>query len=758
MTGKFSMPGAFRRLLPWAILSAAVFIFYGRILSGEILFSSDSLSYQMPEKFLIRECFLDGTFPWINPYILCGEPMLPNIDSAILYPLNIFLLFGENLFGYSLFVFVHYLLAAFAMYILLRKGFAYYMSVSLCGALAYSCGGYLWSMNGNGFYRCAWLIPLFFLFLLKLYRSKETRFRIRYIILSAFALALLFLCGNFYESYFAICFAFAAVLFALPKSIKERGFSVIPKAGWLFLLLIAFAVIMALPQLVAAYKASCLSSRAGGVPYDEASLWSFPPLRLIEYIAPFFFGTRQGNGLMSSLLYYVPEHLKWQNIAFSPWADAVFIGTPMLLFLCSAIFSIKRGWRYYFIFSAITFSLLMALGKYTPLFYFTRDILPGFNMFRHPEKFIFWFNFFLLIASCAGLQAILRGAKKAWKFFRISCLIFLAGTLPGAAYFLFSGETGAILRWRIIALLFPCAIAAVTFFWCRRGKVSGMAIAGMLYFQALTYSLFVIWTVPEQCFKDTISWVNCLGKFDRSNWRIMPCEVMTKPLLVPEADEKTMRIFAEDPYIAKQFAFVSSLKYNAPVLFHLRSMLGFSPLCAKSYIDFLDFSRNNPSAVADAVSARYISAAGKPGKLPAANRISVTLPSGKEGKFISILENTNAHRRAEALSPGGKYDYNLAAVITDDLPGRIAVRVKGPALLVLRDRFDKGWSCTDSKGKKREIIPFDKIFMSVNCPETDGKLLFTYSPPEAALFQYSLCTALVMLLALSITFRGKKRS
>lgn len=756
-------------LLPLICLAAVVFTFYGRILNGEMLFSSDTLPYQMPEKLFIRESLLAGKMPWVNPYILCGEPLLPNIDSGILNPLNLLLLAGTPLFGYSLFVFVHYLLAAFAMYFFLRRGVLCYRTVALCCAIAYSCGGYLWSMNGNGFYRCAWLIPLFFLFLLKFYRGKEQFRRIRFFALASLALAWLFLCGNFYEAYFSLCFACGAFIFTVPETLKNKRWRLFSWRAAGLALIIITGVVIALPQLLAAYNASCISARAGGIAYEEASLWSFPPLRLIEYIAPFFFGTNHGNGLMAAPLYQVPSDLKWLNFGAWPWADAVYIGMPLLLFFLPAVFCLKRGKWFYFVFSGLFFSLLVAWGKSSPLFDILRHFLPGFSMFRHPEKFIFWLNFFLLIISCSGMQAFLKGSDKVRRVFFISCRVF-AGICFGMALFLSIYYFGAgdsysrligqwsewnafyMFKWQIFSLLFPGLIVLGMFIFSRRGKLIGPAAAGLLFLQVIVYSLIIQWTLPASCLKDVRPWTDSLGAFDRDMWRILPSVHFESPILASDASEESRNVF-QDPYVSRLFSVVSSLKYNTPVYFQIRSVSGFSPLVAREYIEFIDFSRRKPEYVADLTSDKYILVAGKPERLPPGDKLDTVLMDGR----FSVLCNTNARPRVEAIPLESLQ--RRPEIIVDPESG--SIRTSGPCKLLLRDRFLKGWTCVNSKGEKKDIKQFDNIFMSVDCSAPGGETLyFSYSPPEASLGDYSFCCALLLMLLVigfrkKVTFSGK---
>ena len=183
---------------PYLIISIGVFLFYGSLLFGEIPYFGDTLTYQLPEKTFIRECLQQGIIPYMNPYILSGAPMLSNIATGSLYPLNLLLLFGSPVFGFNFFIFIHLLLAGWGMYLLLRYGFKLHEKAASLAGVAYSLGGCLWGMIDKGFILSAWLIPLFFLGIIIFFNGN--RKKMQGCFLSIFALTFLFYSGNLLET------------------------------------------------------------------------------------------------------------------------------------------------------------------------------------------------------------------------------------------------------------------------------------------------------------------------------------------------------------------------------------------------------------------------------------------------------------------------------------------------------------------------------------------------------------------------------
>ena len=319
-----------------------VFLFYGRILFGDMPFTGDYLIYQLPEKTLIRECLQQGSMPFINPYILSGTPMMENIATGSFYPLNILLIFGSPVFGFNLFIFIHILLAGWAMYILLAKGVNLHKYASCIGGLSYALSGPLWGMIDKGFIVSAWLIPLFFWGVI-LFHSSVIQKRVFGYISSVVTLTLFFYSGNLLEAYFAIIVAgIGSVWFAFCASsanftelgILKKGVDLSgaarssniehPISKYLmngnvinyhtikllfsYIFLVFTSVLLALPQLLPTYKASLISYRSSGVGLESAQHWSFPVMRIIEYFVPFAFGSRINGGLCYGQFYTNNAH------------------------------------------------------------------------------------------------------------------------------------------------------------------------------------------------------------------------------------------------------------------------------------------------------------------------------------------------------------------------------------------------------------------------------------------------------------------
>ena len=59
-------------------------------------------------------------------------------------------------------------------------------------------------------------------------------------------------------------------------------------------------------------------------------------------------------------------------------------------------------------------TLVLAMGKYTPLFPLLFEYAPGFNLFRGMDKFIWLTALFLSMLAGIGLDQVLRDSERPW--------------------------------------------------------------------------------------------------------------------------------------------------------------------------------------------------------------------------------------------------------------------------------------------------------------------------------------------------------
>jgi hypothetical protein len=186
----------------------------------------------------------------------------------------------------------------------------------------------------------------------------------------------------------------------------------------------AVALGLAAPQLLPVLLTSRDTAQAHQT-LAQAEVWSLEPWRLLEFFAGPIFAFPVGEG----------DH--------PLWAKSVFIGAPVLML---ALGGLKRRWA-----AAAAVVLVLALGKYTPLYGALYWVVPGL---RYPEKLL---PAFLLLVSLAAARGF--SAKLYWPVLGVG-LAAVAAPTPHAWWSLPFAALGLLtLRWRVLAVL-PLLLAA----------------------------------------------------------------------------------------------------------------------------------------------------------------------------------------------------------------------------------------------------------------------------------------------------------
>jgi len=130
---------------------------------------SDIVSLTYPLRWLSIFIFKQGFWPLYNPQILSGTPLLANIQSAVLYPLNILYFFFSSFSDVWSWQIILQLILGFIFTYLFLKDYQLNTYASTFGAIAWSTGGFfsLWSQYNTVIHAIIYL-PLALLSLKKI--------------------------------------------------------------------------------------------------------------------------------------------------------------------------------------------------------------------------------------------------------------------------------------------------------------------------------------------------------------------------------------------------------------------------------------------------------------------------------------------------------------------------------------------------------------------------------------------------------------
>ncbi len=163
--------------------------------------------------------------------------------------------------------------------------------------------------------------------------------------------------------------------------------------GALFALAVGGSFVFSAAQSFPGGEMGAVSNRAQGVSFEEAVETSYPPLELFEYAVPRLFGDSSRDSR-------VPY--------FGAWGERIvsdYLG-PVLLLLAAVGWLRGRGRLRHFLLAAALVSVIVGLGRYTPVYRALYAVLPGFHRFRSPGSFLFVADFALVSLAALGLERL----------------------------------------------------------------------------------------------------------------------------------------------------------------------------------------------------------------------------------------------------------------------------------------------------------------------------------------------------------------
>ena len=103
------------------LLGLLVVVLYADILfAGRGFFLLDLTSYHIPMKWVVRDILLHGELPLWNRAYSAGQPLAANPAYELFYPPQWLIWLPSFHFGFQLHILVHFVIAAWGMFALLR--------------------------------------------------------------------------------------------------------------------------------------------------------------------------------------------------------------------------------------------------------------------------------------------------------------------------------------------------------------------------------------------------------------------------------------------------------------------------------------------------------------------------------------------------------------------------------------------------------------------------------------------------------------
>ncbi|NDJ79262.1 MAG: YfhO family protein [Chloroflexi bacterium] len=386
--------------LSLVLLVLVLLALFPRLLGGEALFwGLPTLQFYPWRHFAFGELSA-GRLPTWNPYSGAGAPLLANYQTAVFYPPNWLWLVLPDPLAMNLVALLHIVWAGVGMWL-----FTGSLGLTRFGrelsTLAFALGGYLMARLGSfpTVSAAAW-IPWVFWLVGRCMKRRQPG-DIGWLGL-AFGLQLL--SGHaqttWYSCVGAGLYAVWLAVWVLPdRPRRTRGMALLLAGAGM-----ALGVVIAAIQLVPTAELLLESDRSSGLDYKTTANLSYNPFRLFTLLSPDFYGTPADGSYLTEGIYF---------------EDAAYIGFIPLVSALAAMIGRQRKRRRLDEFPAfrsvplwtalVLGALLIALGRYGPVFRFLYDYVPTFDAFREPVRWLILPVFGLSVLAGIGVEQWGRG-------------------------------------------------------------------------------------------------------------------------------------------------------------------------------------------------------------------------------------------------------------------------------------------------------------------------------------------------------------
>lgn len=386
-------------------------IIFGR----QTLYWTDLSWIHYPRHLFAASEWLAGRAPLWDPYEDTGVPLLAESQVGALYPLS--LLFLSPLspsLELSLFILVHFTLAAFFTYGLARTLALSRPAAGLAG-LSFGFGGFLMAQvpNLNIMTGAAWL-PLLLLAAIQVARQR----RLLAAMLAGLPLALQILTSQPQIVFYSLVVLAAFAVYRLVVDFRLGHGRRAAQTGLLLLVMVTGGLLLAAPQLLPTLELQQMSVRSQERELKFLTENSLPPAMWLNLLLPGAFGNNvtgfKGGDPFQEVFVYAGFIPLWLAVA----------GLPGLR-------RAPDNNRLFFLF-LLAGAALLAMGSYTPLYELVIQYLPGFALFRIPSRWLVGVNLALAVLAGIGLDRLLaRGVSRRHMLLLVVFGFLLAAGLWG---------------------------------------------------------------------------------------------------------------------------------------------------------------------------------------------------------------------------------------------------------------------------------------------------------------------------------------
>ena len=522
---------------------SALLVLAGILFFSDFLFTSknfyfrDILSFHYPLRKVLIDSYARGEFPLWNPFVYLGQPMLANPNYMAFYPSNILHAFLPFNYAFKLHFILHPLLAGVGIYFLQRRLRIQPMA-ALGGSLIYQFSGTLLSfLNFYNIVPAVALIPwIGWAFLGALAAERWWRRSLLFGLLLGLQVIA-------FEPLMVQCnlllLAGLALYHFFESQDRFRAAVTIARAalvGGLFALVIA--AIQVLPTLELLPRTA-----RGNYDFDMVSRWSLHPADLINVLVPNLFGDP-----------YTIDNGNYWGEAFHDgkqgYLVSFFVGGGALLLACFSFFS-SRKTLLRILAGLSLLSVILAFGKFIPVYQWLYEHLALFRLGRYPSKYFLLTTLAFAIMASLGLEVLstpLEGAgRRKWRLIAVAFLGVGAAVVLLGAWSYWNVRPLALESWIRAAVKDPALASAKDFADIRAQVMTAVRSSGaFLLLSGGIVLAFLLW-------RRSIALIGLLILLLAAE--LIPANIRLSPLIseadmdfVPEVNAYLIEKLPREPY------------------------------------------------------------------------------------------------------------------------------------------------------------------------------------------------------------------
>lgn len=708
--------------------------FYKVILQGEVFYTGDNLTINLPSKLLFISYLTQGIAPFWNPYIFSGSPFLADINNGLLSPINILYAFISPFRALSITIGFEIIGMGLSMYWYSRVRKISQLG-SFLSAIVYMFSGSVLTQMGNTaiLNTIFWIVPL----CISLERYAQNRKGVHALLSSVF-LSLCLFGGHIQYWYYTALFSIVFIIF--------QKMEITAKIRWMLILYIPFLILSAV-QIVPFLEYAQFSTRP---PHSLSFAGSESIVSYIRFIFPLFFGN-------------VKEGTSWGAVA----NITGYIGILPLFIVLYSLFFIKKREVQFFTLGALI-SFLLSFGSRSVVYQAAFYLIPFFSRFRTPSAVLIIYSMCMACLVGYGFDFLMNDHNREKKQSSLTKVLAILAA-PAAALCIALKNNGDIIFFKIIEMsntVFHGAFFSrfLEYSTSRMHSIFALWSDGLIIFFINTTLFFIyIWLVQKQRIVPTFQKyilivIVCIDLSSVGSTLILTAPIgklalesrlvssikkdasAQRTLILVDAGKKPP--FGKPSYfIDEAYKAIQLLYPTINSVFGVESIGGYASIIRKDYADYFSQSKSNITSLDfSKVQLRHLNELGVT-HIIATRKLDKELFASNSIKpidryfdtqlqrTVTLYKNSAAFKRAYLVNSSNKKISNATTRVMSSSPNRVEVAVSTPVSgrLILTDMYYPGWNVWVD-GKSAILSPYNTIMRSTEVGVGNHLILYLYIP------------------------------